>query len=223
MKKEINPCSEAHPANTLTGLLPELLLSISDFLSVVDLICWSICNHRLRELSLRQINRQSPLTQYEKLAVLNRLERDSPEYFACDICNVLHRYDGSESFGLSGLRHKRTCPLPCVDEWFRISSILKTHSTPRYMLNQLSFLQLKLAMKQFYYSPRSGISTESLSYTQVRQFPPDVVSLFSMEAQIYPELPGLHVRMQDILIVSATPDELVISLHNFSGSSTCPV
>lgn len=223
VKKEINPCPEALPANTLAGLLPELLLSIFDFLSVVDLICWSLCNHRLRELSLRQINRQSPLTQHEKLAVLNRLERDSPEYLACDICNVLHRYDGSESFGLSGLRHERICRLPCVDEWFGISSILQTHGTPRYIPNQLSFLQLKLAMKRFYYGPRSGISTESLSYTQIRQFSPDVVSLFSREAQIYPELPGLHIRMQDIVLVNSTRDELVIVLQSFSGSSTCPV
>lgn len=121
--KEINlPCSEVLPMHTLAGLPPELFLLISDFRSVVDITCLSLCNRRFRDLSLRQIIGQSPLTKHEKLSILNRLERDSPEYFACDICHVLHRYDGSESFGLSEMHQERTCRLPCVDEWFTHSS-----------------------------------------------------------------------------------------------------
>jgi hypothetical protein len=198
--------------HTLAGLPPELFLLISDFLSVVDITCLSLCNRRFRELSLRQIIGQSPLTKHEKLSVLNRLERDSPEYFACDICHVLHRYDGSESFGLSGLRRERTCRLPCVGEWFSYSFILDSRYNWSY---RLSFLQLKLAMRRFYYGPRAGISTNSLSYTQVRQFPPDMISLFSQEAEIYPKLPGLHLRIQDIVLVK-TRDTLVRVLHNIS-------
>lgn len=143
---------------------PELFLSISDFISVVDLACLSLCSRRLRGLSLRQINLQSPLTEQEKLSDLNRLERDSLEYFACDICNVLHRYDGSESFGLSGFRHDNTCRLPYVDMWFGNPLILDTRYYRSYMPNRLSFLQLKLAMRRFYYGPRAGISTDSDVY-----------------------------------------------------------
>jgi hypothetical protein len=148
----------------------------------------------------------------KKLSVLNRLERDSPEYFACNICHVLHRYDGSESFGLSGLHQDGTCRLPCVDEWFSYLFTLDTRYNRSY---RLSFLQLKLAMRRFYYGPRAGISTDSLSYTQVRQFPSDIISLFSQEAEIYPRLPGLHLRIQDILLVK-TRDTLVHALHNIS-------
>lgn len=213
-RKAISPCSEILCMTTLAGLPPELLLSISDFLPLVDLICFSVCNHRLLELSLRQINRLPPLTQDDKLSILTRLEQDLPGYFACDVCNLLHRYDGSESFGLSGLPHERTCRLPCVrtDQWFRIWFILSTHATSSYSPNDLSFLQLKLAMRRFYYGPGSGISTDSLSYTQVRQDPiksvhPDTITLFSREAQICPEPLGLYIRMQDIVVVK-TLDEL---------------
>lgn len=41
---------------------PEPLLSISDFLPLVDLVCFSLRNHRLLELSLRKINGLFPLT-----------------------------------------------------------------------------------------------------------------------------------------------------------------
>ncbi|KGO39716.1 hypothetical protein PEX1_001250 [Penicillium expansum] len=118
-RKAISACSEIPCMTTLAGLPPELLLSISDFLPLVDLICFFLCNHRLLELSQRQIKRLPPPTKYNKLSILNRLERDIPEYFACDFCYLLHRYDGSEGFGLSGLPHERTCRLPCVHkEWF---------------------------------------------------------------------------------------------------------
>ena len=68
-------------------------------------------------------------------------------------------------------------------------------------------------MRRFYYGPRSGISIDSLSYTQVRQYPtqsvcPDMVSLFSTEAQICPMDLGLCVRMQDIVLLK-TRDELI--------------
>lgn len=58
-------------------------------------------------------------------------------------------------------------------------------------------------MRRFYYGPKSGISTDSLSYTQVREYPQQSVylSLFSREAQICPEPLGLYIRMQDIVIV----------------------
>jgi len=201
--------------HTLAGLPPELFLLISDLLSVVDFTCLSLCNRRFRELSLRQIIGQSPLTKHEKLSVLNRLERDSPEYFACDICHVLHQYDGSESFGLSKWHHERTCRLPCVDKWLSYLFALDIRFDRNY---RLSFLQLKLAMRRFYYGPRAGISTDSLSCTQVTQCPPDMILLFSHEAEIYPKLPGLHLRIQDI-VLAKTQDTLVRVLRNISKSN----
>ncbi|KAJ5727837.1 hypothetical protein N7493_005657 [Penicillium malachiteum] len=58
-------------------------------------------------------------------------------------------------------------------------------------------------MRRFYYGPKAGLSTDSLSYTQARHCPknpgPVIISLFSWEAQICPSPPGLHFRMQDII------------------------
>lgn len=207
---------------TLAGLPVELLLSISECLSLVDLICLSLCNHRLLEVIQRQIDRLSPLTQGDKPVLLTRLERDHPEYFACDICDLLHRYDGSESFGLSGLLHEQTSQILCARmddlvtggfKWFGPVYTLFTHPCKGYSQCYLSFLQIKLAMRRFRYGPTSGISTDSLSYTQVRQYPPqsvhpDTISLFSTEAQIYPEPLGFYVRMQDIVLVRKR-DELL--------------
>lgn len=75
-------------------------------------------------------------------------------------------------------------------------------------------------MKRFYYGPGAGISTDSLSYTELRQVLPNTPLLFSIEAQICPKLPGLNVRMQEILPVRAR-GELDRALHNFLSS--CPV
>lgn len=218
--------SEILCMTTLAGLPLELLLSISDFLSHVDLICLSLCNHRLLELIRKQIHPLPALTQEDKLMVLIRLEKDLPEYFACSVCNLLHRYDGSESFGLGGLPHERTSQLPCVridevdesvgykfDKWFGEMLTLRTHTCLGYSPYRLSFLQVKLAMRRFYYGSKSGISTDSLSYTQVRQHPiqslhPDTISLFSTEARVCPEPLGLCIRMQDIVLVG-TRDELI--------------
>lgn len=61
-------------------------------------------------------------------------------------------------------------------------------------------------MRRFDYGPGSGFNTDSLSYKQVRQHPllvadPDMIMLFSVEAQVCPEPLGLYVRMQDIVLI----------------------
>ncbi|CRL30144.1 Cyclin-like F-box [Penicillium camemberti] len=210
--KAISP-SEIPRMTTLAGLPPELLLSISDFLPVVDLVCFSVCNRRFFALSQRQIKRLPPRTQDDTLSILNRLERDTPEYFSCEMCNILHRYDGSESFGLSVSEREKTCRLPCVQtrRWFSTSCTMRTHFGITYTQYEFSFLHLRLAMKRFHYGPRSGISTDSLSYTQVRHYPmqsvyPELLSLFSAEAQICPDPLGLYIRMQDIVLVEELDD-----------------
>ncbi|KAJ5415424.1 hypothetical protein N7465_004119 [Penicillium sp. CMV-2018d] len=205
--KAISP-SEIPRMTTLAGLPPELLLSISDFLPVVDLVCFSLCNRRFFALSQRQITRLPPHTQDDTLSILNRLERDTPEYFSCEMCNILHRYDGSESFGLSVSEREKTCRHPCVQtrRWFSTSCTMRTHVGITYPQYEFSFLHLKLAMKRFHYGPRPGINTDSLSYTQVRHYPmqsvyPELLSLFSTEAQICPDPLGLYIIMQDIVVV----------------------
>lgn len=85
--------------NTLPGLPAELILQVCDLLPPVDRVCLSLCNHPLRAL-FQTYFPSGPLGDENfNFSICDRLERDLPEYFWCDICNILHRYDGSESFG----------------------------------------------------------------------------------------------------------------------------
>lgn len=197
---------------TLAELAPELLLIIADFLPPVDVYCFSVCNYRHYCLLSRKMNPLPRLTPQEKFSVLRRLERDIPPFFACRCCNILHRYDGTESFGLSGFFPERTCQLPCVQNhgpwpthWFSSMDTLVLHQWHAICIKKLSFLHLKLAMRRFYYGPECGISTDSLSHIQVsehRIWPTTkkVIWLFSREAQICTKPLGLYLRVQDILL-----------------------
>jgi hypothetical protein len=100
--------------NTLPGLPPELLVSISDFLYSADLICLSLCNRRLFAVLDRQRKRLTlPLYRSSgKLCVLGKLARDLPNYFICEVCIRLHKYDGSKCLGIS------------IDEWEEACGIL---------------------------------------------------------------------------------------------------
>ena len=213
-RKLTTPPVEGIRTPTLGGLLPELVLSICDFLLPVDLICFSLCSRRLRDLSLRQIATMLPCTEDDKILILNRLERDLPQYFACEHCQLLHRYDGYQSFAFTESPQGITCRLRCVREWwFTTRATLGTHAAICYSANHLSFLQLKLAMRRFRHGPKFGISTDSLFYTQVRHAPPqaihpNTIALFSREALVCAEPPGLHIRMQDIALVD-TIDDLI--------------
>lgn len=209
---------QSYSTDRLTGLPLELVTQICDLLLPVDLICLCLCNHRLH--TLFKTSYQVPTHRDDRLSIFLRLERDLPEYFACDICNILHRYDGSKSFGPSGLVHDRSCPLPCVrkgydwrQECIGGSAVsIRTHPIFSHSRNRLSFLQIKLAIRGYCYGSCSGISTDSLAYTQVRQYAHPLASklkssyyqdsrmLFSIEAQVCPDPLGVHVRMQDIVL-----------------------
>lgn len=206
----------------LTSLPLELLTLIYDHLpSPVDRVCLCLCNHRLYILFMTYY--QFPSLRRDNLSIFARLEKDLPGFFACDICNILHRYDGSESFGLSGMAHTKYSQLPCVRHGYEedaeciggSSVSMRTHSTFDHSKNRLSFLQVKLAMRRYLYGPRFGINTDSLAFTQIMEYRhPWLISknscttlsvyqpvklLFSIEAQVCPEPLGIHIRMQDII------------------------
>lgn len=215
-RQSISP--QSHCIDRLTGLPSELLVRICDLLSPVDIVCLCLCNHRF--YNLFQTYYRFPTLRDDKLSIFIRLERDLPEYFACDICNFLHRYDGSESFGLSGTAHETSSGLPCVRkgyDWHAEciggSSIsMRTHVLFPHSKNRLYFLQVKLAMRRHCYGPYSGINTDSLAFTQVREYihpwqksqPSSIYrsirNLFSIEAQVCSEPLGVHIRMQDIVL-----------------------
>ena len=218
------------PLTILARLPPELILSIIDFLALPDIICFSLCSHRLLQLCQGHIKRlsPSPTAGEDKLSILTRLERDQPEYFTCEVCNLLHKFDGLHSLGLDDLHPEKIDLFPCIwignhlpcirigdhlpcfyaniSNWLKPKgAFLRAHYSPSYSPNYLYFLHIKLAMRKFFDASLPGIATDSLSFTQVCQTPaksgrPSIISLFSREAEICPEHPSLYVRLQDIVL-----------------------
>ncbi|KAJ5710958.1 hypothetical protein N7488_005114 [Penicillium malachiteum] len=84
--------------------------------------------------------------------------------------------------------------------------------------HQLSFFHLKLVMREFYYGPKAGISSDCLSYLKVKDFSrrcrrDDVIWLCSQDAQICDNPPGLYIRLQDVLLFGKRED-LLVDLSN---------
>lgn len=204
----------------LASLPGELILCIFDFLPLADFICGSLCNHRFYQLLLPQRRRLSVnMTVNEKLSVLERLSHDRPEYFACDVCKVLHLYDGSESFGLSGLQ--LACMLPCVqsDRWFSSKRTVRDRGVIG-CVTRFSFLHVKLAMRRFYYGKGYGINLDSLTHTEIRQ-ESGCLLYFLREAQICPKSRTFYLRTQDIIMI---PDRYPPTIREIEDlpSEWCP-
>lgn len=154
--------------NTLPGLAIGLLLSISDFLEPEDITCLSLCSHHLFAVFHGQKRRVSPMTDKAKLSLPRRLERDRPSHFVRYSCLILHKFDGTETFDLSGPSISWNSRLSCIRNLEYVKSSMEVHES--YSHSQyVSFLHVQLAMRRFFYGPRFGISTEALSYTEVQK------------------------------------------------------
>ena len=188
--------------NTLTGLPVELILSISDFMPTDDILCLSVCNLRLSAILRRKRKSLQLPTAKDKLPILRRIERDLPHYFLCYCCFLLHKFDGSEDFGLSGRRSQWTCRLPCVmnGDWENEELQIAMHEVPARVDYKICFIHVQLAMRRFYLGARSGISVNALSYTQRREFA-GLKTLFCVQAKLCPDPPGLFVRIQEIMLL----------------------
>lgn len=125
-------------------------------------------------------------------------------------------------FGLSGPLIRATCPLGCISSWVDNYDVLQLREEllfVSYVYRRFLFLHLQLAMRRFYLGNKFGISTEALSWTQVRIHPeeslcPEITCLFSNDAQICSETPGLCLRMQYIMLVHGSRSELLLSRPN---------
>lgn len=210
-----------------TKLPPELILSISDFLPYEDLVCFSVCNHRLFNLLRGQTERLFH-TRDDIMSFINHLEQDLPGYFACDICLVVHQFEELRNLDREGF--PRLC---CTARWLEYPMVMKSHRYMNYVPS-FSFIQVKLAMKRLYQGPEYGIGTDFLEYAQVRHcsansdsrgYPdftvrnPDFILLFSRELAVCHEPLGLYMRTQDIVVFRRKWDDLF--LH--SDDSTCPL
>lgn len=150
-----------------------------------------------------------------RLSVLGRLERDRPQYFICYTCLILHKYDGSEFFGLSGPFTHQSCPLPCFPD---VPIGLKLRRESHYLFHVLrtfQFLDIQLVMRRFYLGDPFGTSTKALSYTQVKVQPEDspyseITSIFSTDAQICSEQPALYFRIQHVIVAPSSKSQLLL-------------
>lgn len=237
---------------TLPGLPLELFFQICGLLSPVDLKCMSFCDRRFFSRLYDRYHGFPPLVGDKKFSILARLQRDMPDHFACHVCNKFHRYVKSESFGLSGIAHRKTSKLPCDNKTYKLEPELKdgvgmslrTHTRFEHSRCRLSLHQVKLAMRRFH-SPNdvhTGISTQSLSYTQVLLYDMPVFdpfddtwsyssripTLFSIQAQICPNPLGLHIRMQDIMLLDKWDDPRIeeenkpLTLYEICCHTTVP-
>lgn len=193
--------------DTLSGLAAELLLSIADFLPSEDIYCLSLCNRRLFA-TFESWRRREKLEKKIRLSFLNRLERDSPEYFTCYACCVLHKYDnGAKSFGLSGpvVQQIGLRRFPCMrtrNGQFIPELIMSVYTkySKSYVENEFCFIHLQLAMRRYHYGPQYGIHPSVLYFTGVTVHIMST-ALHSFEAQICIDLrsPVLCLRIQDIM------------------------
>lgn len=205
--------------NELAGLPVELLLSITDLLPVDDTICLSLCNRRLLTIYHHRYHLIRPSSK-EKLPLLYRLERDLPHYFACDLCFVLHKYDPSDFSGLSAPNDYRVRCLDHLSIEMNDLQLCREYLSPSYERKRFYWLHLHLAMQRFHLGDLFGISTASLSFTQVRITPtcspyPEMTSLFSIDAQICPEPPGLCVRTQHMMLAHESTPGLLVPHYSY--------
>lgn len=173
---------------SLDGLPVEIVSSISDLLSNEDIYCLSLSNSRLFTALKRQRKQLQQPIGVDKLRLLHRIGRDLPNYFVCYFCLVLHKYDRSgECSGLSHPPFHWFFDIPCVKKRESISYelALQVHGYEFHTRYMFYFVHLQLAMRRFYYGPKFGITTESLSYTEVIEYNKSL-TLFSTEAQICP-------------------------------------
>ena len=229
-----NQLIEASERNTLLELPNELLLSVADFLSWCDVTCFSLCCRGLFHTYFRK--RFMRPSRTDKLLLLQRLEQDLPSYFTCHGCQLLHKFDASQDPKVDMPLYNFA--FRCREKWWKSSDLDPQHS-PNYFLNRQKYLDLildfqrflsfnhyqdvdynlyfthvQLVMRAFHRGPQFGISPENLFYTQVRTNPkrsdqPEITSLFSIDAQICSQPPGLIIRIQQILFVAGCKRSLL--------------
>lgn len=193
----------------LIDLPTEILQMTSAYLSPVDTASLTLCNHTLLHV-LGRGHWKFP-DPIERVLFLTRLERDFPPYFFCEFCSVLHSCEligppGPAFQPRKGLRrHVENNEPPSL--WRSVD----VH--PLHSLYDFNFAHLQLAMKRHYHGPAHGISTESLSYTEVRDFDErSVTTLLSVEARTC-SASNLCLRIQNwALIKTATSDQFIAKI-----------
>lgn len=231
--------------NLLLDLPLELLLLILENVSSVDIMCLSLCNHRLLSLFPREIQNLSrdctgEPPDSQRVDLLTRLSHDSPEFFLCYGCLKLHL---SQTVCLPSPSYRpRACWWRRARQDSRIRQVLPMHFPGRSWY-AIYFEHVQLAMRGIRYGPQFGIPMEAFHYKEVRTEPlpgqaqfegarvpttPEEEKrfqrshrtiLFSVDARVCLSPPGLYLRDQGLLVVEK--DNLASFIAHFQDETTC--
>lgn len=213
------------PRRTLDKLPPELVFLISSYLSPVDAFCLALCSHHFMAFFLDSdelLGKSFPgihtggLGENLRIDLLTRLARHLPQYYLCHACLRLHLWQHVD------LPSPNFEPRRCFDSIEDRDSALfmpaRICQYPTYSLHKFHFVHLHLAMRRFYFGPSFGISTQSLTYTDVsiaplyprKHFNARITKkdfwashrrgLMSVEARVCPNPPGLCLRIQTLTV-----------------------
>lgn len=186
----------------LTNLPPEILLTITDYLGPSDRASLILCNHAvLRALGTKDWSSLAPGQANDgyRESFLTALSRDLPGHFFCHDCSRLHP---SKRFGPPGPALQPRKALRCVEKRSvrkTLRSSVNAHQCPTCY--EFAFPHLQLAMKRHRHGPGHGISTESLSFTELQVWPRKdgtgtIHTLVSVEARICSAPISLCLRIQ---------------------------
>lgn len=217
------PCRQSPNTNEhknlgteLITLPPELLQMITNYLSPADSASLVLCNHILfgvlgnkHLLALRSGKDQ----EEDRELFLTTLTRDLPGHFYCHYCSHLHLRD---DLGPPGPALQPDNRLLCIKKPPELD-LRYCFGAPQTIFHyRLAFSHLQLAMKRYRHGPGHGISTESLSFTEVHVSGHEddaerVTTLLSVEARICPEPISLCLRIQQWALFSSKKRNTVLS------------
>ncbi|KAL4964522.1 uncharacterized protein BDV14DRAFT_200806 [Aspergillus stella-maris] len=164
----------------LEKLPVELVQCITDSLEKDDIICLSLCSHRVLETlgyqHLQEANRQL------KASVLLRIAAGLPAMFCCFSCGKLHQTAAITHPVLSPKHDIKCQDMGTLSNSSRISPLWPSLGF-NYNFRRCHLLAV---MKNHYHGHMHGIKAESLAYTEVQNSPvnPDVTTLLSYEARV---------------------------------------
>lgn len=197
------------PAPNLLSAFPaELILAIADSMPPNDVICFSLCDHRL--FSLLHKRPATRLGTSATLELLRRLERDLPNHFTCHCCITLHRCYMASRLKNDTLFHTESNLRCFANRSCKSDELLMSiHYNERSLTYLFSFVHLQLAMKRFCCGIRHGPTPEKLSHLEVQErCAPRCTTLFSIEAKVCTAPLGLYLRIQDIILIKDRVEEL---------------
>ena len=195
-----------------TGLLalpPEIVRTITEYLSPPERACLLLCNQYLLAVigkdTLAGLQRGTDEEDGDRDVFLIILTRDLPHHFFCYECSRLHRQVCVGPLGPALQPHN---PLPCVAYPHR-QSFWGRLGAQGLKWCGLTFSHVQLAMKRYRYGPEHGISTDSLAFVSVSDQNDDqtaqrTTKLVSVDAHIFPEPETFCLRVQQWVMLRST-------------------